>query len=594
MTLALLVLIIVKILIIFGFLLNAAALCTWGDRRQGALVQHRVGPNRAVVKVPSTPMRIVLFAIGVALGAPFGIFWWNVAPVQQLGLMTIALEVAVGVTWLFFLMLSAHVRKKGAENGFEELVGRVDPRHYFYAGLVAHLLVLGLPRVIPTEALTSDITYVSGIPGSLAFCAIAGAIAYVASKLPDDRTEIRLAGTLHAIADSIKMIWKEDLRPKDADKLLFELAPVLSLIPALITCAVIPFGNVVCFRDVDRSGDLQFGELLEWANVVQQNGACPAGYIGDRLAVADLNVGLLFIFAIAGTGIIGAAIAGWASDSKFALLGGLRATSQMVSYEVAMGLAIVGMLMVAGSVHLGTIVDWQGENTWGIFAQPLGFILFFTAVMAETKRVPFDQPEGESEIVAGYFLEYSGFKWGIFMTGEYAEFAFSSLLMVTLFFGGYHLPFLDADGLRIAFGANVLYELKLTHLAVTVIHVLAFFGKVTFFIWFHLFVRWTLPRFRYDQLMKLGWTKLLPLSLVNILVTGIVILAIDAGGAGVMSVLDVVADLTQALIALGGLLGLVAFVTFLLEPPKRQRLALSTTARFADATGGVKPTEMQA
>jgi NADH-quinone oxidoreductase subunit H len=415
---------------------------------------------------------------------------------------------------------------------------------------------------------------------------------YFAAKLPDDVTAVRLAGTLHAIADTIKMVWKEDLRPKNADKVLFSLAPLLAMIPAMVTAAVLPFGRTLCFHDVDKNLELNFGDLTALANTVGRTGECAAGQLAVNLQVADLNVGLLFVFGIAGTGIIGAAIAGWASDSKLALLGGLRATSQMISYEVAMGLAIVGLLMVVGSVHMGKIVEWQGNNTWGIFAQPLGFVLFFTAVIAETKRIPFDQPEGESEIVAGYFLEYSGMKWGMFMVGEYIEFIFSSALMVTLFLGGYNLPFLHADGITVAFGDSTLFALPMSHAAVSVIQVITFFTKTILFAWFHIFIRWTLPRFRYDQLMKLGWTKLLPLALLNIMLTGLVLLAIDSGSENVVAAVDMAAAATQMLVAVGGLVAIVAIVTWLLEPPTRRRVVQSSSARFASAAGGVKVTEM--
>ena len=231
------------------------------------------------------------------------------------------------------------------------------------------------------------------------------------------------------------------------------------------------------------------------------------------LQVADLNVGILYMFAMGGTGVVGAALAGWASDNKFSLLGGLRAASQMVSYEVAMGLSLVGLFLVFGSVRLGQMVEWQGENAWGIFVQPFAFFLFLAALVAETKRTPFDQPEGESEIVAGYFLEYSGMKFGMFFMGEYIELFISSALLVTLFFGGYQLPFLHHDGITVAFGDTSLFEYKMNHPAVVIIGVLTFFGKTMLMAFVQIFFRWTLPRFRYDQVMKLGWTKLLPLSL---------------------------------------------------------------------------------
>jgi NADH-quinone oxidoreductase subunit H len=206
--------------------------------------------------------------------------------------------------------------------------------------------------------------------------------------------------------------------------------------------------------------------------------------------------------------------------------------------------------------------------------------------------VPFDQPEGESEIVAGYFLEYSGMKWGMFMIGEYIEFIFASALMVTLFFGGYHLPFLHPDGIHVAFGQSEVFHLPMSHMAVTVIHALSFFGKTILFAWFHLFIRWTLPRFRYDQLMKLGWTKLLPLALVNILLTGLGLLAIEAGGPTVTAAIDMLCDLSQALVALASLGAAVALITWMLEPRVPRPIVEGSSARFAAAAGGVKASEM--
>src|SRR6185503_15737628 len=217
-------------------------------------------------------------------------------------------------------------------------------------------------------------------------------------------------------------------------------------------------------------------------------GICGEGAV--PLQVANLNVGILYMFALAGTGIIGAAIAGWSSDNKFSLLGGLRASSQLVSYEVAMGLSLVGAFMDYNSVRFDDMVRWQSENAWGIFVQPLGFVLFLAASIAENKRVPFDSPEGESEIVAGYFLEYSGMKFGMFMLGEYMELAISSAVLVTIFFGGYALPFLHRDGITVSIGDTVYWQARLAHAAVVLIGVLAFFGKTWLVCWAQLFIRW--------------------------------------------------------------------------------------------------------
>jgi NADH-quinone oxidoreductase subunit H len=240
------------------------------------------------------------------------------------------------------------------------------------------------------------------------------------------------------------------------------------------------------------------------------------------------------------------------------------------------------------------MVEWQGENAWGIFVQPFAFFLFLAALAAETKRVPFDQPEGESEIVAGYFVEYSGMKFGMFFTGEYVELITSSALLVTLFFGGWQLPFVHRDGISIAFGDLSLLHAKIDHVTLVAVSVVAFFGKTLLMTWVQIFFRWTLPRFRYDQLMRLGWTKLLPLAIANMLVTGILVLAIDSAPAGLKSTLQILADVSQGIVAVGAAAAFIALVVGLLEPVERQRFLKSTAARFAAAAGGTKPLPQQA
>jgi len=338
-----------------------------------------------------------------------------------------------------------------------------------------------------------------------------------------------LAGLLHPIADSIKLIWKQDFVPPNADKLLHGLAPILSLFPPLVLMGVIPMADTLCLQSIHERG---------WFAEVPRYGTCAAASTIKMLPpisgqIVDINVGILYVFGLAGMGIVGATLAGWSSDNKFSLLGGLRAASQLVSYEVAMGLSIVGCMMVYGTLRLDEAARWQGENVWGIFAQPFGFLLFLTAAIAETKRTPFDLPEGESEIVAGYLVEYSGFKFGMFYTGEYLELAVSSALIVALYLGGFNVPFLHRDGITLSLGGDVLWHKGLPHLVVILIQVLTFFGKVSLLCWWQIFIRWTLPRFRYDQLMKLGWRMLLPACLVNIFLTGIALLAFDRAGVGI-------------------------------------------------------------
>lgn len=306
----------------------------------------------------------------------------------------------------------------------------------------------------------------------------------------------RIIGLFHPLADAIKLITKEDFIPAQGNKILHTMAPFICLFFALITFAAIPFGNVL--------------------------------HIAGReivLQIANLNVGILFIFALMSMEVYGVALAGWSSNNNFSFLGGLRAAAQMLSYEIAMGAAIIGVIMVYGSLNLREIVLAQGDlllgfiPKWGVLVQPLAFLLFTTAVIAETKRIPFDLPEGESEII-GYFIEYSGMKFGMFFMTDFVETVLASSLITTLFFGGWHIPYLMDDGFHIPGGLFI----ALPHLLVVIFQIISFMVKVVFFCWFLLLIRWTLPRFRYDQLMKMGWKMVFPLSLANIFVSGALIL----------------------------------------------------------------------
>jgi NADH-quinone oxidoreductase subunit H len=314
------------------------------------------------------------------------------------------------------------------------------------------------------------------------------------------------------IADPLKFLTKEDFIPPAGDKFLHTLAPCMALFPALVTFAVIPFGDVL--------------------------------NLGDRainLQVANINIGILYVLAMGSLGVYGIVIGAWASNNKFSLLGGVRGSAQMISYEIAMGLSVIGVLMAYGTLELQDIARDQGAligellpawlgflhpligwlPAWGIFLQPLAFLLFFTAAVAETKRIPFDLPEGESELVAGYHVEYSGGKFLMFFAGEFAEIVTVAGLVATLFFGGWQVPYLLRDGFHFPWGATWL----LPHLAVVALQVGAFTIKVVFFCWLQILLRWSVPRFRYDQVMRLGWKMLLPLALLNVVVTAVWIVA---------------------------------------------------------------------
>jgi len=294
-------------------------------------------------------------------------------------------------------------------------------------------------------------------------------------------------GLLQPLADGAKFILKEDIIPLEADKIIYWLAPFLGFVLAFLSIAVIPFGE----------GFTLYGHPI-------------------KFQIADLNIGLLFVFAVTSLGVYSIALAGWSSNSKYPLFGGLRSSAQMISYELSLGLAVIGTLMMAGTLSLRGIVDAQsgfwhlaGVNTWVphwyIFAQPIGFFVYLTSAIAETNRVPFDLPEGETELVGGFHTEYSSMKFAMFFMSEYANMVTVSCLATILFFGGWHGP---------VFGPRVVQVL---------LPVIWFCLKVFCFMFFYIWMRGTLPRFRYDQLMSLGWKFLLPLALLNILVTSFLI-----------------------------------------------------------------------
>jgi NADH-quinone oxidoreductase subunit H len=292
-------------------------------------------------------------------------------------------------------------------------------------------------------------------------------------------------GLFQAIADILKMFMKEDVVPMYADRLLHTIAPLILLVPSMTTFAVIPFGSSIHL----------FGRDIP-------------------LVIADVNIGILYVFALTSIGIYGLVLAGWASNNKFALLGGLRSSAQVISYELAMGIAAIGVFLAAGSLRLTKVVEYQASGTflgflplWNCFPQALGCMIFVVSAFAETNRLPFDLPEAEAELVAGYHTEYSAFRFGMFFMAEYLNLIAASAMMATLYFGGWSLPGLHPTGIL---GG--------------VISIAVFAAKTGFFIFLFVWVRWTLPRFRFDQLMNLGWKVFLPLSLLNLIVTGALVL----------------------------------------------------------------------
>jgi NADH-quinone oxidoreductase subunit H len=288
-------------------------------------------------------------------------------------------------------------------------------------------------------------------------------------------------GMLQPLADVLKLVTKEDIVPKPANKFLHDLAPVISIVVALTTFAVIPFGNRLVL----------FGQEI-------------------KLQIADVNIGILYVLALTSLGVYGVTLSGWSSNNKYSLLGGLRSSAQMISYELAMGLSLIGVVMIAGTLQLDKIVAAQAGWRWNILLQPLGFVLFVISAFAETNRLPFDLPEAEPELVGGYHTEYSGLKFGLFFLAEYANMVTASAIITTVYLGGWQVPFLQSAGLSDTWLA--------------LLQVLAFCLKVAFLVLFFIIIRWTVPRFRYDQLMRLGWKVMLPLAILNLVGTGLAIL----------------------------------------------------------------------
>ena len=294
-------------------------------------------------------------------------------------------------------------------------------------------------------------------------------------------------GIFQPLADGAKFFMKEEIIPDVSNKFLFILGPCIAITTALMAGVLIPWGSTIIIGGVEYS-----------------------------LQIADINVGILYVFGVVSIGVYGILIGGWASNNKFSLLGAIRASAQMISYELAMGIAIIALIMMTGTLSLNEITMQQAGGTdgawnfWNVVYQPVGFLLFIICAFAECNRAPFDLPECETELVGGYHTEYSSMKLGFYLFAEYINMFISSAVISTLYFGGYNFPFMN--------------ELGLDHNTLTILGTVALFAKIFFFIFFFMWVRWTLPRFRYDQLMNLGWKSLLPLSIANLLVTAIVLI----------------------------------------------------------------------
>jgi len=291
---------------------------------------------------------------------------------------------------------------------------------------------------------------------------------------------VGIFGLLQPAADAVKSFLKEDFTPAHVRKAYFWLAPAIVMIPSLLTVAIIPFGS-------------QLGK--------------------QKMVIADLNVGILYTFGIVSLGVYGIVLAGYAANSKYPFLGGIRSSAQMISYEIAMGMSVIPIFLVVGSLNLSDVIQYQSGGGWLIFKQPLAFGIFVAAMFAETNRLPFDLPESEQELAGGYNVEYSSIKFALFFMGEYAAMTAASAMMVTLFLGGWTLPFAGLDKPAQTMGVGLL-------------HVGIFLGKMLFVEFMVIWVRWMWPRFRYDQLMDLGWRRFIPLALANIVVTALVLWAI--------------------------------------------------------------------
>ncbi len=309
----------------------------------------------------------------------------------------------------------------------------------------------------------------------------------IAAFIQDRRGPSRAGpfGILQPVADGLKLFMKEEIVPQSSNKFLFVLGPGLAMLTAMMTSAVVPWSS----------------KIVLWGRTID-------------LQIADVNIGILYIFGVVSMGVYGVMIGGWASNNKFSLLAAIRGASQIISYELAMGLSLIALLMITGSLSLRTIVEQQQDGWYYVLYQPLGFLIFLVCAFAECNRTPFDLSEAESELNFGYHQEYSSMKLGFYLFAEYVNMFISSAVMATLYWGGYDIPFVNDASFGAQHGQTFL----------AILQGLSLFIKVVIYIFFFIWVRWTIPRFRYDQLMRLGWKGLIPLALVNMLVTGFIIL----------------------------------------------------------------------
>lgn len=402
------VILLIKLFVVFNVIMGLASLCTWVERKGSALIQDRIGANRAgAVFEITNPFLKRFLAVHLLMGAAL------------------------------FLLGSGFLT-----------VNLVSPGAAYLPGLTASIVM-----------------------------ALLGVGALGVAATPHLIRGLGVLGVINTLlCDAVKAIFKEDFVPEGTSNFMHCLAPFLAVLPVFLAFAIVPLAPAF------ELGGYQIQPQL-----------------------ASIDAGILFFLAMGSIAVYGVALAGWTGNNKFSLLGGLRAAAQMISYELAMGITIVSVILVYGTLDLAAMVDRQQGLNWGVFTQPISFVILFVVGMAETKRGPFDLPEAESELAAGYFTEYSGMKFLLFWLGEFAEIALFSLILVLLFFGGWHLPFVELP-------ANSWVGALLGHLI--------FMGKVVFFCVLQIVIRWTLPRFRYDQLMNLGWKVLLPLSMANLVVYG--------------------------------------------------------------------------